>query len=238
MIHTAIIAAAGKGMRMREMSDIYPKPLTPVCGQPFLHYVLESVRAIGCTKIILVAGHRFAQMYDYIQQLPYPVEVINQSDVVGEDYGTAAVVRAAADRIGDESFVLYNGDMLYSQSVMELLQDDGYTHLLAATVKDPRPFGVVEVDAEGFMKEIVEKPAEPKSSLINLGLYLCQPEVIQAAMGVEKSPRGELEFVDALNALAAQRRVKVDTVSGEWITLTQPEDIPEIEHFLATHKRV
>jgi bifunctional UDP-N-acetylglucosamine pyrophosphorylase/glucosamine-1-phosphate N-acetyltransferase len=170
--------------------------------------------------------------------LPYPVEVINQSDVVGTDYGTAVVIRAAAERIGDQPFILYNGDMLYSDSILTAVRDDGYTHVLTTFVEDPRPYGVVGVDTNGFVREIVEKPAEPQSQMINLGLYVCQPEVIAAANVVERSPRGEFEFVDAINSLAERRRVKADCVTGEWVTLTQQEDIPIIERFLRSHKRV
>jgi NDP-sugar pyrophosphorylase family protein len=57
-IRTVVIAAAGRGKRMREYSDQYPKPLVPINGEPFLHYVLESVRAIGCQRIIVVATTR------------------------------------------------------------------------------------------------------------------------------------------------------------------------------------
>lgn len=237
-IRTAVIAAAGRGTRMREYSDAYPKPLIPIDGEPFLHYVLESLRAIGCTRFIVVAGHKFAQMYEYIHQLPYPVEVANQEESAGDDYGTAVAVRAVADRINGEPFVLYNGDMLYSKAIMESLHDDGYTHVLSAEVDDPRAYGVVLVGAGGFAEEIVEKPEHPASNVVNLGLYICQPECVEAAQQVKKSPRGEYEFVDAINALAAQRRVKADIVSGEWVTLTQPEDIPAVMRFLAAAKRV
>lgn len=223
---------------MREYSDAYPKPLIPINGEPFLHYVLESLRAIGCTRLIVVAGHRFAQMYEYIHQLPYPVEVVNQEEVAGEDYGTAIAVRAVADRLHTEPFILYNADMLYGAHILASLHDDGYTHVAVAEVADARSYGVVSVDSKGFVEEIVEKPEHPASNLVNLGLYVCQPEVVEAAKQVKKSPRGEYEFVDAINALASQNRVKVDVVEAEWVTLTQPEDIPEVIRFLAAAKRV
>ncbi len=238
MIRTAVIAAAGRGTRMGALSDSLPKPLVPICGQSFLHYVLESLRDIGCRKMIVVAGHHFEQMRDYIQQLPYPVTLIDQTAVVGDAYGTAVVVRAAASQINDEAFILYNADMLYHSSIMRTLHDDGYTHVAVGASEDPRSFGVVRVDADGFVQEVVEKPAQPVSTLINLGLYVCQPEVIDVAQSVALSPRGEYEFVDVLNRLAADRRVKADRVDGEWVTLTKPDDIPVIERFLAQDKRV
>lgn len=237
-IKTAVIAAAGRGTRMREYSDQYPKPLVPVHGEPFLHYVLEALRSIGCTRFIVVAGHRFAQVLEYVRQLSYPVEIINQQETVGDDYGTAVVLRAVCDRIHDEPFILYNGDMLYSDSILHTLHDDGYTHVLAASVENPREFGVVEHDGEGFLTSITEKPANPITNLVNLGLYVCQSDVIRAAEQVQRSPRGEYEFVDVLNDFASQKRVKVDITHGEWVTLTQPEDIPIIERFLTANKRV
>jgi bifunctional UDP-N-acetylglucosamine pyrophosphorylase/glucosamine-1-phosphate N-acetyltransferase len=219
-IRTVVIAAAGRGKRMREYSDQYPKPLVPINGEPFLHYVLESVRAIGCQRIIVVAGHRFAQMLEYIEQLPYPIELVNQEQAVGNAYGTAVVLRAVADRLEDEPFILYNGDMLYSSEVLAALKDDGYTHLLAAEVSNPEEYGVITTDSAGFLESIVEKPKNPDSSLVNLGIYVCQPEVVQAALAVKPSLRGEYEFTDALRVLAEQKRVKVDTVAAEWATLT------------------
>lgn len=239
MIKTIVIAAAGRGTRMKHLAEEQPKHLIHVAGKPFLHFLLRLVDEIGFQRIVVVTGYQSGKMEAFLDTEPYNTVVVNQMEKEPDDYGTAVVVRVVRDEVGDEPFVFINGDSLYTSSVLkEIMVDDGYSHIIGTYHPDPTHYGVLDVDHDGFLRSIVEKPKEPLSNLINLGVYTFRPEIFEAVRSVELSPRGEYEIVDAINALASQKKVKVHQCRGEWIDFGKPEDLPEVERFLINEKLV
>lgn len=236
MIRTIVIAAAGRGTRMKHLSENRPKHLVMVAGKPFLHYVLQSVRSAGFERIIVVVGYQANMVRDFLAGQPFEVEVVDQYEKVGDKVGTASVVEAVEEAVGGEPFVSVNGDTLYTPEVFtRLRQDDGITRLVGVHYPDPTHYGVLDVAADGQLRRIVEKPKEPISNYINLGMYSFQPAIFEVVKRVELSPRGEFEIVDALNLLAAQERVQVEQLQLDWVDLGKPEDIPAVEQFILQH---
>lgn len=235
-ISTIVIAAAGRGTRMRELAADKPKHLVEVAARPFLWYSLEAARQAGFEQLIVVMGHHADVMRTFLASLPFPVIAVEQTEQVGDKYGTAAVVEAVAIAVGNQPFVFQNGDSLYTPKTLQTIRaQDGFHHLFGMQHADPRSFGVLDVDAEGFLQQVIEKPEVPPSNLINAGLYQFQPEIFEQVRNVQPSVRNEYELTDAINALAAHRRVKVDVLTDEWAHLTTPEDIPSVEAFIQQH---
>ncbi len=236
MIETIVIAAAGKGERMEHLSKEQPKHLVKVAGKPFLHYVLQQADRVGCKKMVVVVGYMADMVREFLAEQPYDIVVVDQNEVLGDKYGTAAVIEAVEQEVGDQPFVVQNGDSLYSKSVFEsVMVDDGMNRVVGTHHPDPQHYGVIEAGTDGLLVRIVEKPKEPMCNVINLGIYLFQPEIFSAVKQVEKSPRGEYEVIDAINTLADEKKVKVEQLIGEWVDLGTPEDIHTVEKFLVKH---
>lgn len=233
MISTIVIAAAGRGSRMKGLSSDKPKQLITVAGKPFFHFVLESITQAGFERIVVVVGYQADAMKAFCENANVPVEIVNQHDIVGEKYGTAVVIEAIADAIGNKPFVFQNGDSMFTQDAYELVRNAGDDSvILGAYHEDPSQYAVLNMSPEGRLTEIIEKPENPTSNVTNIGLYAFQPQIIELAKEVEVSPRGEYEITDAINSLAQSSIVRVEQLSGAWTDLGKPEDIPEVEQFM------
>lgn len=229
-IDTVVVAAAGRGTRMKELSEDKPKHLIEVAGKPFLHHILQRLEDAAFKRIILVVGYRSEQVEKFVESSPFDVEIVNQHDQVGDKYGTAAVVESVKDVMGKEPFVYMNGDNIYPMDVLQAVQkNDGYNHIVCMHHDHPEKYGVLEVDVDGLVEYIVEKPADPPSTLINLGLYVFQPKVFSIVKKLRPSQRGEYEITDAIAILAQDHEVKATEVSrGAWLDFGRPEDIPVV----------
>ncbi|MBI2410518.1 MAG: NTP transferase domain-containing protein [Candidatus Kerfeldbacteria bacterium] len=236
MIRTIVLAAAGRGTRMKHLAQNHSKHLVEIAGRPFFYYTLSSIRAAGFQRIIVVVGHHAARMREFLSSLPYPVEVVDQAEVVGEKYGTASVVEAARHSIGEQSFVYQMGDWVYTPEVYAPLRvEDGFCRASSMPYQVPHQFGIVE-QKNGWLKRIVEQSSEPGTYEINNALYSFTPAIFPAIDAVVPSPRGEYEIPDAINALAAQHLVKVVSLpAGAGIELGKPEDLPLVEQFIQEH---
>ncbi len=236
-INTIVIAAAGRGTRFGELTTTQPKHLLPVCGKPFFSYVLQMVQQATFERVIVVIDYQADLMEQFLSEQLLSLEIVRQSQVVGDRYGSASVIEAAASRLQpDEPFVLLNGDSLFPPQVLQTLRfDDGFNHVLVAPHEHPEHYGVIELNDEGGLARIIEKPQQPPTNLINLGLYVFQPEIVDRCKAVSVSPRGEYEVTDALNALATEGKVKCDQWSGDWVDYGKPEDLAQVETFIKNH---
>lgn len=239
MIKTIVIAAAGRGTRMKHLSEDKSKHMVSVAGKPFFHFVLASLKRAGFERVIVVIGYKADVMKTFLDAQNMDITTVVQPDVVGDKYGTAAVLEAAASAIGNEPFVYMNGDSLYTENVFSVIaQDDGMNRVLGTYHTDPTQYGVIEAGADGVLKRIVEKPKEPVCNVINMGLYSFAPDVFEVLPRVPESPRGEYEIIDAINMLAEKGSVRMEQLDGGWVDLGKPEDIPHVEKFIKENQLV
>lgn len=238
-ITTMVIAAAGRGTRMRELAEKQPKHLTMVYGKPFLHYVLRLARTAGFLRIIVVIGYRADQMRQFLHAEDPSITICVQPDIVGDKLGTAAVLEAATPLLSNESFLFYYGDMLVEASLLEQLATQINTTCMAVQKhQDPRAFGLVTKNAQHHLQRIVEKSSSKSPGLINMGAYAFHSTVFPILAALPQSPRSEYEITDALMMLARTEPVVVTPYSGEWCTLGKPEDIPDVENFISHHHNI
>jgi glucose-1-phosphate thymidylyltransferase len=141
--------------------------------------------------------------------------------------GLAHCVLIAADFLGDDDFVMYLGDNLLEQDlaafvhafeVARLGAEPPTAQILLKQVPDPQRFGIAELDGDGNVVRLVEKPADPPSDLALVGVYLFDRTINEAVRAIEPSPRGELEITDAIQWLVDQgMRVRCELLTGWWI---------------------
>jgi bifunctional UDP-N-acetylglucosamine pyrophosphorylase/glucosamine-1-phosphate N-acetyltransferase len=229
----AWILAAGEGTRMRPLTANIPKPLLPVAGKPFLRHVIEALRDGGVTDLSILIGwqaRRVRETFAHGEALGVRIEYEEQP----ERLGTAHAIGLARTHV-DGPFLALNGDIVLTaktvRGLLEMHKKTGGPVMAVAESSDPSQFGVVET-RDGKVVGIEEKPKHPKSSLINAGLYVFDPDVFRLIEKTPKSPRGEYEITDTLSLLFRERDVHAYTMEEEWIDVGRPWDLLKANEIL------
>lgn len=196
-----IILAAGKGTRLYPMTKPVCKPLLPVYDKPLIYYPLAILMQAGISDILVIVPPdetaTFAALLGDGSQ--YGIKISYAEQPVAR--GIADALLIGHDFVGDDQVCLVLGDnIFYAPALANTLkkaasQTSGAT-VFGYWVEDPRPFGVVEFDAEGKAISIEEKPRHPKSNYIVPGLYFYDQQVMEIAGNLKPSARGELEITD------------------------------------------
>ena len=209
----ALVLCAGKGTRLRPVTHSTPKHLIPVANKQILSYVLGQIADAGIEDVGLVispdSGGRIRE--DVSDGSEWSLDV---SYVVQENpKGLAHAVKVSRDYLGGSDFLMFLGDNLIEGGVTPIVNEfrtrtpDGLVLLKA--VEDPRRFGVAELDAQGRVERLVEKPKEPKSNLALVGAYVFTSAVHEAIDRIEPSWRGELEITDSIQMLLTMGKTVV-----------------------------
>lgn len=233
MIKKVVIAAAGRGTRMLHLTNNKSKHLINVKKKPFLSYLLDNLLLAGYKELILVIGYKDEKVKKFLKEYNYKVKLVNQFEILGkEEYGTLCPLKCVKDIVGKENFLAVYGDNLYSiKDLRNFNIDDNYNYVGGFLHQHPEKYGVLVPD-DGFLKEIVEKPEQPVSNLINVGLYKFTPEIFDKIPKVKLSPRGEYELTDAVSLLARDKKVKVKKIEDYWLDFGNPADIMRLSNFL------
>jgi len=227
-----LILSGGRGTRLRPITHTGPKQLVPVANKPVLQYVIEDLRDAGITDIGIVLGNLgreaiqeyFGNGSDFGVEITYIVQ--------GNPLGLAHAAGCAREFIGDDSFVMYLGDNMLKQGIDELVRgfkDNGHTASIALQqVEKPEQFGVPELNDDGEIVRLIEKPNEPPSDLALIGVYIFSPLIFDVIERLEPSWRGELEITDAIQMLIDdEHSIDSHVVEGWWKDTGKPEDILE-----------
>ena len=229
----AVLLAAGRGTRMRELTLDLPKPMIAVQDKPILQHIVEGLRDAGVTDFLIIVGYRADVVQGFFgdgSSLGVSVQYTTQ---VVQD-GTGRVVELARDFAGTDPFVLSYGDILIEPANYQRLVSLGDDEALVSVKHNPGEVskgGAVFMDDEWTMTDLREKPqpGEPTSPWYNAGVYAFRPSIFDFTARLTKSPRGEYELTDAIRALAQRStRVRVVELSGDWADVRDPEVLAEL----------
>ena len=164
----AIIPVAGIGSRLRPHTHTQPKALIPVAGKPILGHIIDSLLEAGIKEYVFVIGYLGDKIENYITSHYKNIKAEFVIQTIGKGIGHA--IWLCKDHIDkkDQTLIVL-GDTIFDVDLKSVIKEKG-TMLGIKKVQDPRAFGVAELDKNGFITRMIEKPAIPKSNLALVGL--------------------------------------------------------------------
>ncbi len=212
----AIVLAAGEGQRLRPFTVNRPKAMLSIADKPILQFVVESLVQNGIRNIVLVVGYRKEQVYDYMgsgEDFGVDITYITQD----KQLGTAHALSQAQD-IAEDEFLVLPGDNLIDADTIAAFMQVKPEAMLVKRVSDPERYGVVNLTG-AEVKDIIEKPKEAVSNMVNTGIYAFTREIFTFTESL-------LDIPDVLNnMIAAGRTVTAMETEGTWLDVVYPWDI-------------
>jgi UDP-N-acetylglucosamine diphosphorylase / glucose-1-phosphate thymidylyltransferase / UDP-N-acetylgalactosamine diphosphorylase / glucosamine-1-phosphate N-acetyltransferase / galactosamine-1-phosphate N-acetyltransferase len=228
MIDKAVVLAAGRGTRMRELTAGLPKPMIDVRGKPVLQHIIEGLRNAGIRELLIVVGyHADAVQKFFGNGSRYNIAIQYATQAVQD--GTGRVVNLAGGFVGNSPFILSYGDILVDPANYKRVVDlpDEVAAIVTVTRgEEISKGGAVFLNEQMELVDLREKPkpGEPTSSWYNAGLYAFRPSIFEFTAKLKPSPRGEYELTDAIRDLAhSGKKVKAIEITGEWTDVRDPE---------------
>jgi UDP-N-acetylglucosamine diphosphorylase/glucosamine-1-phosphate N-acetyltransferase len=212
----AVILAAGEGQRLRPFTVNRPKAMLSIADKPILQYVIEALAQNGIRQIVLVVGYRKEQVYDYLgsgECCGVNITYVTQMSQLG----TAHALMQARDAVDDEFLVLPGDNLIEAHTIVNFLEVEPEA-LLAKRVSNPIRYGVVNIEG-GEVRDIMEKPKEAKSNLVNTGIYAFTKDIFKFMEDV-------LDIPDVLNNMLAEGyTINALETDGTWLDVVYPWDI-------------
>ena len=197
-----LILSGGYGTRLRPITYSQQKQLIPVANKPILFYAIEDVIGAGAKEIGIIVGPNKEQVMETVRSVDWNADI----DFIYQDEpkGLAHRILIAEDFLDDE-FVMYLGDNILREGIVEhakKFKANNYdASIMLTEVDNPQQFGVADINDNGTIKQLVEKPKDPPSNLALVGIYFFKPVILEACKSIKPSWRDELEITDAIQWL-------------------------------------
>jgi glucose-1-phosphate thymidylyltransferase len=226
-----LILSGGKGTRLYPLTYTRAKQLIPVANKPVLFRVIEAICDSGIDEIGIVIGDTGPEIQEAVgngERWGVSIRYIPQDAPLG----LAHAVKISRSFLGDDRFVMFLGDNVIEGGISGLIKQfassDWNSQIVLKEVPDPEHFGVADLDSDGQIRKLIEKPKEPPSNLALVGIYMFDHNVFTAVDAIKPSWRNELEITDAIQWLVTHKFSVFPYVhKGWWIDTGKPTDMLE-----------
>jgi dTDP-glucose pyrophosphorylase len=244
----AVILAAGKGTRMKELTNELPKPMLQVQGRPILEHIIAGIVGAGVREIFIVTGYRADVIEKHFGDgAQWGAKIACGRQAVQD--GTGKAPEIAKEFVGDSPFILTYGDILVKpetyQQMVRRFEGENFSGVITVTRGEDVTHGGLNFFDEQFcLKRLIEKPSREQLDQLrrdgwlkdgdpvwyNAGIYIFRPSVFEFTAKLEKSPRGEYELTDAVIAMLATRhKIAGLEIQGRWVDVRDPEVLAKLE---------
>lgn len=239
-----IILAGGSGTRLYPLTKAVSKQIMPVYDKPMIYYPLSTLMLAGIRDVLIISTPRDLPVFEQLLGDGSQLGMSFVYRVQEKPRGLADAFIIRADFIGGDSCALVLGDnIFYGQSFTKVLmraagRDKGAT-IFGYYVKDPREYGVVEIDGDGMAISIEEKPEYPKSNYAVPGLYFYDRDVVDIAADVKPSVRGEIEITSINNEYLRRGTLHVETLGRgfAWLDTGNPDALLDAADFVSAFQK-
>ncbi|MFN9717712.1 MAG: glucose-1-phosphate thymidylyltransferase RfbA [Planctomycetota bacterium] len=235
-----IILAGGTGSRLFPITLGISKQMAPVYDKPMIYYPLSTLMLAGIREVLVISsprdiggfekllgdGAKWGMKFSYVTQAK--PEGLAQAFILGADF------------VGDDHVALVLGDNIFYGRGFRTILDSASSIATGATifgyeVRDPRSYGVVEIDAGGKAISLEEKPSVPKSNFAVPGLYFYDNSVVEISRNLKPSARGELEITDVNREYMNRGQLRVELLSRgfAWLDTGTHESLLDAGNFVA-----
>ncbi|MBI4727202.1 NTP transferase domain-containing protein [candidate division TA06 bacterium] len=232
-----VILAGGLGSRLRPLTSITNKHLLPVYDRPMIYYPIQTLVEAGVQDIMLVTGGNAAG--DFLRLLgngeEFGLKHINYTYQKHEG-GIAEALGLCRHFAGNDKAVVMLGDNILDGSIKKAVNDfekqESGAKIFLKTVDNPKEYGVAELKGQ-LVKNIVEKPKNPKSNYAVIGIYMYDARVWNILKTLTPSGRGELEITDVNNAYIKKDMMTYEIIKGWWGDAgSSIEDLWRVNHYI------
>jgi UDP-N-acetylglucosamine diphosphorylase / glucose-1-phosphate thymidylyltransferase / UDP-N-acetylgalactosamine diphosphorylase / glucosamine-1-phosphate N-acetyltransferase / galactosamine-1-phosphate N-acetyltransferase len=236
IVQRAVVLAAGRGSRMRELTESIPKPMVEVRGKPVLQFIVEGLRRSGIKELLIIVGYRKEVVRAHFQDgARFGIQIRYAEQIVQD--GTGRVVGLAQPFCGHDPFLLSYGDILVDPAYYPRLCDlnDAEMSIAVRRSDEVSKGGAVYLNERFELTDLREKPkpGEATTPWYNAGIYVFRASIFDYVARLEKSPRGEYELTDAIRAMSVGgKRVQAVEIVGEWADVRDPEVLAELNENL------
>jgi len=227
-VHRAVVLAAGRGTRMRELTESIPKPMVQVRGKPVLQIIVEGLRETGIKELLIIVGYRKEVVQNHFQNgFKFGMRIEYAEQIVQD--GTGRVVTLAERFCSNDSFLLSYGDILVDPIHYRRLCDlkDAEMSIAVRRSTEISKGGAVYLNDRFELTDLREKPKPGEAATTpwyNAGIYVFRASIFEYVERLEKSPRGEYELTDAIRAMSLSgKRVQAVEITGDWADVRDPE---------------
>jgi len=216
-----IILHGGHGTRLRPFTYTRPKQLLPIANVPMSQYCVDSLKNAGITNIAMVIGgensFKVREYYGNGEKFGVKIIYVEQN----QPKGISHAISLCEDFIGDDKFVVFLGDNILlkdiSENVKQFRNSNDAAKILLCEVSNPTQFGIADIEKNGKIKKIIEKPKNPTSNMAVIGIYFLTPIIFEIIARLKPSWRNELEITDALQMMLEEDKIiSYDTITNYW----------------------
>ena len=239
-----IILAGGSGTRLYPITKGVSKQLLPVYDKPMVYYPLSTLMLAGIKDILLISTPEDIGMYERLLGNGQDWGICITYKIQPSPDGLAQAFILGENFIGDDDVCLVLGDNIfygYGFSGMlresaEIVKKEKKAIIFGYVVSDPERYGVAEMDKDGNVLSLEEKPAAPKSNYAVVGLYFYPNSVIEIAKNIKPSPRGELEITTVNQEYMLRKQLKLSTMGRgfAWLDTGTHTSLIQASNFIET----